>query len=151
MKTDQRIWTHWGFTLVDITATGVTQWSENVDLERNQQRNWETVQQILGLKTQIFRIDQVKSHASDIKKLQFGNYYMSEVGFKYNFWAFEFDVEYQDAYIQGPDPFGVLTNDFENVPIILGLEETAPPPPQPVFYTQGPYKNIHFITRPYPA
>ena len=151
MRTDQRIWTHWGFTLIDITETGVTQWNDKFDKERNQQRNWETIQQILGLKTQIFRIEQVKSHSADTKRLNFGDYYMSEVGFKYNFWAFEFDVEYQDAYIQGPDPFGVLAHDFENVPIILGLEETAPPPPQPVFYTQGPYKNIHFITRPYIA
>lgn len=149
MRTDQRTWTHWGFTLIDITETGVTQWSENVDLERNQQRNWETVQQILGLKTQIFRIEQMKSHASDIKRLQFGDYYMSDVGFKYNFWAFEFDVEYQDAYAIDSDPHGVLVKDFESVPVILGLEETAPVPPQPIFYTWGPYKNIHFITRPF--
>ena len=74
---------------------------------------------------------------------------MSEVGFKYNFWAFEFDVEYQDAYLENGDQFGVLARDFENVPVILGLDETAPTPPQPVFYTQGKYKNIHFITRPF--
>jgi len=149
MKTDQRTHTHWGFTLVDITETYVTQWRENLDKERNQQRNWETVQQTLGLKTQILRIEQMKSHSSDTTRLNFGDYYMSDVGFKYNFWVFEFDIEFQDAYLTESNPFGILEQDFKNVPVILGLDETAPAPPVSVFYTQGEYKNIHFINRPF--
>lgn len=149
MKTDQRIYTHWGLTLIDITETGVTQSNNSQLKERNQQRNWETVQQTLGLKTQVLRIDQVTSHASDISKFNFGDYYMSDVGFKYNYWVFEFDIEYQDAYATKTHPFGILAQDFENVPVILGLNETAPSPPIPIFYTTGTYKNIHFMNRPF--
>ena len=40
------------FTLVDITPTGVTRSHPDNTKDRNKQRNWETVLQILGLKTQ---------------------------------------------------------------------------------------------------
>ena len=39
-------------TLVDITATGVVRSTGDRDLERNQQRNFETVLQVLSLRTQ---------------------------------------------------------------------------------------------------
>jgi hypothetical protein len=149
MKTDQRIYTHWGFTLVDITETYVTQHSTDRVKERNQQRNWETIQQTLALKTQVLRIDQMQSSSADVSKLKFGEFYLNELGFKYNFWAFEFDIEYIDAYVVDSDPYGILIRDFENVPVIMGLDETAPAPPASMFFTQGPYKNIHFIERPY--
>ena len=46
-----------GITLVDITATGVTRHRVDNELERNQQRNWETVLQVIGLKAQPQLID----------------------------------------------------------------------------------------------
>ncbi len=39
----------WGISLVDITATGVTRGEGK---QRNQQRNWETVLQTIGILTQ---------------------------------------------------------------------------------------------------
>jgi len=39
-------------SLVDITATGMTRSNDPDSVERNQQRNWETVIQCLGLRTQ---------------------------------------------------------------------------------------------------
>jgi hypothetical protein len=44
-------------TLVDITATGVIRHTADKELERNQQRNWETVLQCIGLKAQPQLID----------------------------------------------------------------------------------------------
>jgi len=147
MRTDQRIWTHWGFTLIDITETGVTQWNGKFEKERNQQRNWETIQQILNLKTQVLRISQLVIDQQDLSMLEFGDYYLKDLGFKYKLWAFEFDVEYIDAYATENDPYGILYKDFEKVPVIMGLEETINLP-VPLFYPHGQYKNIHFIPRP---
>ena len=39
-----------GISLIDITSTGITR---GESLERNQQRNWESLVQALSLKTQI--------------------------------------------------------------------------------------------------
>jgi len=41
-----------GVTLVDITATGVIRHTNDNELLRNQQRNWETVLQCIGIKAQ---------------------------------------------------------------------------------------------------
>ena len=41
-----------GFTLVDITRTGVTHNRPENEHQRDQQRNWETVIQCMGLRTQ---------------------------------------------------------------------------------------------------
>ena len=47
---DRQLHYYTGLTLVDITATGVTRNGE--ELARNQQRNWETVVQTMGLGAQ---------------------------------------------------------------------------------------------------
>ena len=49
---DTQQYLYQGFTLIDITSTGVISWSPQNERKRNQQRNWETVQQILSLRTQ---------------------------------------------------------------------------------------------------
>ena len=69
-----------GITLVDITATGVIRYTNDNELERNQQRNWETVLQCIGIKAQpliiegpytsTFTIDET-THFPDI---YFGNH-----------------------------------------------------------------------------
>ena len=41
-----------GVTLVDITATGVIRHTTADEIPRNQQRNWETVLQCIGIKAQ---------------------------------------------------------------------------------------------------
>jgi hypothetical protein len=50
---EQRMYNHQIFTLIDITKTNVLQHSVEKTKERNQQRNFETVCQLLGLRTQI--------------------------------------------------------------------------------------------------
>ena len=57
-----------GFSLVDITSTGVSRGMDDT-LERNQQRNWETVLQCIGLRTQPHYVQEpVQSTFSDISK-----------------------------------------------------------------------------------
>jgi len=40
------------FTLVDITQTGITRNRKGEEKQRHQQRNWETVLQVIGLRAQ---------------------------------------------------------------------------------------------------
>ena len=55
------------------------------------------------------------------------------------------EVEFENLYLKDRDPYGVLKYDFNNTPIILGLDETANPP-IPLFYTEGASKNIYFMS-----
>ena len=127
---EQRTHTYRGYTLVDITNTGITKFSAENEKSRNQQRNWETVLQILNMCTQIFRVEQNVLDKQDLRTYQFGEAYTG----KQRVWAFEFDVELVDV---------VPLSDFDQVPIIVGLEETVKPSIS-LFYTAGINKNIYF-------
>jgi hypothetical protein len=127
-----------GFTLVDITPTGVINYSPKNEIKRNQQRNWETVQQILSLRTQptILGTD---CFEDDVKLFNFGINYKG----KHKIWTFKFGVDYADIYQEGPDKFGLVKYDFQITPVILGLTETAKPEIA-VFTPKGPWNNIYF-------
>jgi hypothetical protein len=108
-------------TLFDITATGVTghikpsrmpftdqaggritdpaTWNKS----RNQQRNWETLTQLIGLRTQLSELTTpVQQH---------------------NRWGFEFVVDIEGLFESEQDPLGVLKTDCEGVPMLVGLNE----------------------------
>ena len=120
-------------TLIDITPTHVTKGNDET---RDQQRNWETVLQVLGLKTQPLIIREPVCFAGEsLEHFQFGEFYQG----LHNVWAFQFRGERDDFYT-----LDQLEEDFETVPIILGLEETARFM-LPIFHTQGTLKNIYFI------
>ena len=125
-----RLITYRGYTLVDITNTGVTKFTPESQRERDQQRNWETVAQILGMRTQLFRIAQTDVKTQNVKTYKFGNSYTG----KHKIWSFEFDVEFENA---------VPITDFDQVPVVVGLNETANLI-TPLFYTDGINKNIYF-------
>ncbi len=127
-----------GFTLVDITPTGVVTFSQPNELKRNQQRNWETVQQILSLRTQP-TILETDDFTADLKDYNFGVNYQGQ----HHIWTFKFGVDYPDIYQAGPDKFGLVKYDFQITPVILGLSETARPE-LAVFTPKGPWNNIYF-------
>ena len=129
-----------GYTLVDITPTGQTVYSVEKEIERNQQRNWETTLQILSLRTQpnIIKTDII---IDDVKNYQFGIEYTGV----HKLWTFIVGVEYREIYTKGPDIFGLLRSDFKLTPIIIDLTETAKFV-QPIFYSSGPNNNIYFKT-----
>jgi hypothetical protein len=139
--TDTRIHRHRGYTLVDVTKTDVTKYTPELERMRNKQRNWETVVQVLGLRSQIMNAKQLKTETVDLTKHEFGQDYSDQ----HRIWSFEFEVEFENLYLQDRDPYGVLKNDFSHTPVILGLDETAQPL-MPIFYTDGPSKNIYFIS-----
>jgi hypothetical protein len=70
---------------------------------RNQQRNLETITQLLQLRTQIFDVSTPETNQG--------------------YWSFWFDVEFEGIYQQGQDVFGILKKDCEGVPMLLGLDE----------------------------
>lgn len=131
---------HWyqAFTLIDITNTGVTKFQPSAVKQRNQQRNWESVLQILGLRTQTFELSQ-EIYTDFVKSYEFGKLYKG----KQKIWTFKFYIEHEHVYLANNNPVGVLEKDFEQTPIIVGLDETVKPPIS-LFYTSGPEKNIYF-------
>jgi len=110
-------------TLFDITATGITghikpgrlpfidragtkivdadQWHRS----RNQQRNWETITQLISLRTQVNML-------TDPVKIQ-------------DRWQFEFEVENQNIFADNGDPLAILKIDCDSVPMLTGLSESA--------------------------
>lgn len=121
-------------TLIDITDTGVIRGESQ---ERDQQRNWQTVLQVLSLKTQpeivhppgLIEVD-------DVNRFFFGDDFHD----KHNVWVFAF----RSANVGGNYSIEELTDDFEQVPVILGLNETARIL-LPLFFTRGTMKNIYFV------
>lgn len=130
-------------TLVDITATGVVRNNGNNDLERNQQRNFETVIQILSLRTQP-HIIKPPELCNRMYFHKFGDMYLEE---QHKVWSLPFTADYPQAYANEISPVGNLLKDFEEIPIITGLTETACFM-LPIFYPYGAIKNIHLIVWP---
>ena len=129
-----------GYSLVDITATGVTRSTDDDAIDRNQQRNWETLLQCIGLRTQPHFIQEpVHSDFSDITIAEFGDLYQGPQ----RIWIWSWAVEQAGIYDLNNDPLSGLQQDFEQVPIVTGLTETARFM-LPIFYPYGTIKNIYF-------
>lgn len=129
-------------TLFDITATGVTGHCkvtrmpfrdsagqvirdiESWNRSRNQQRNWETLTQILSLRTQLFAL------TSPIQ---------DQTGTR---WMFEFETETDGIYGPESDPVLVLRSDAVGVPMIRELNND--PDIDTILVTDGPRQNIWF-------
>jgi hypothetical protein len=110
-------------TSFDITATGVTGHckpsripftddsgtsinnEQDWNLARNKQRNWETITQLISLRTQVDNITQ---------PVQDNDH-----------WTFEFEVEAAGIFAADGDPLGVLKQDCAGVPMLLGTTDTV--------------------------
>ena len=126
-------------TLFDITATGVTGYFKlsRVPFEdragntiqdvadwnrsRNQQRNWETVNQIIGMRTQVNATIPWREGSS---------------------WSFEFDTETPGVYGTDADPVAVLYSDADGVPMLTDLDNNREL--ASVVVVSGPGQNIWF-------
>lgn len=100
-----------------ITIKDLSDWNRS----RNQQRNFETITQVLQLRTQIFDV------TTPVKN---------------NKWEFEFEVEADGIYQQDQDLFGILKQDCEDVPMIVGLDDEYTL--TPALITSGSQQNIWF-------
>jgi hypothetical protein len=132
-----------GYTLVDITPTGVIRDIAGQQVQRNQQRNWETIIQCIGLLTQpnMLKWDLIETD-DVVGQFKFGEMYQGPQ----KVWGFEFSVERPGVFGEDEAPVDNLENCFNEVPVIVDLEETARFL-LPIFYTAGAIKNIYFIKR----
>lgn len=89
---------------------------------RNQQRNWETLLQILGLRAQ--PMDLVMPVCRN------------------GVWEFEFLIEAEDVYMVNGNPLTGLEQDCDGVPMVTGLTEIDGL--GRTIVTQGPAQNIWF-------
>lgn len=121
-------------TLFDITATGITghyRPSTGVSASvwnhaRNQQRNWETLQQIISLRTQVFELTQ--------PELVNGR------------WQFSFEVETASVFGGVDDPTAVLRLDAAGVPMMNNLDNSTQLPT--CLIVTGAEQNIWFQQEP---
>lgn len=75
---------------------------------RNQQRNWDTINQLLSLRSLPHSI--TPSQRDDTGDV--------------SIWHFEFSIDHDDALAEGDRVFGALEQDCRDVPMITGLDET---------------------------
>lgn len=126
------------YTLVDITATGVLN-TIGDETKRNQQRNWETVLQVCGIRAQPVMVNGPTMFDAELSYFDFGEFYSG----RQNIWCACIGIEHKDVYLVGDNPVAGLEKDFEQVPVITGLNETAKFI-LPIFHTHGAIKNIYF-------
>ena len=129
------------YTTVDITQTNV-KIKSNIDdwgLQRNQQRNLDTVIQTLGLRSQPVNI-RVIQLVRNPRLFELG----SNLPEQCNIWQMEFNIEHENAFGENCE---LALKDLNYVPLINGLTETQPAFP-PVFQSTGTFKNINIISLP---
>ena len=115
-------------TLFDITKTNVsnrrrgleTPDQVNVDRLRSQHSNYETVVQVISMRSQPEDITEPAITLAT-KNQQFANTQLSK---DTKIWSFTFTVESQAVYRKGENTLGNLVDDCQGVPMITGLDET---------------------------
>lgn len=101
-------------TVVDITETNARRGQAD-KLSLDQQANYNTLIQTIGLRVNADPINLTES-IKDVSELVFGD----AIKGKQRVWTFEFDNPFEDAL--SPD---LLNDDFDLVPVITNLNETA--------------------------
>lgn len=130
------------YTLFDITNTGVLNRSKPpVDADdtwvsqRNTQCNFDTILQVISLRSQPEVVKAPEKTKNDPKCF----------GFLHNvthYWMFEFEVQHPSVFENGIEKLGGLYADCENVPMITITEHHEN---MPAFLDSSKeLKNIHF-------
>jgi hypothetical protein len=124
-------------TLVDITATGQYRQESGRQQQFDQQQNFNTVLQTLGIRGNVYyTVKPVVIEATGKSQ-----------GFAVNktvkMWQFEWQMEIDYLFEKNNDPIHWLRHDFDLVPIIPNLDETTVLK-RPMFMTSGPDANIIF-------
>jgi hypothetical protein len=101
-------------TVVDITETNARRGQAD-KLSLDQQANYNTLIQTIGLRANVDPIGLTES-IKDVSKLTFGD----AIKGKQRVWTFEFDNPYEGALT-----VDMLNDDFDLVPVITNLNETA--------------------------
>jgi len=115
------------YTLFDITQTGVLNRSKPQEtdvqdwiLKRNTQCNFDTILQVISLRSQpdIIKIP-TKNIITDTDLEKFGFLFTIDEANPSYYWKFEFEVQHSSVFENGIVQFGALNKDCEGVPMIL--------------------------------
>jgi hypothetical protein len=117
-------------TLIDITRSNPNR-SETETLKLNQQANFNSLIQAIGLRANVEWNNDPQSVNGRLPAPLIG---------KSRYWTWEFDVERDEVFERDGDPVALLVDDLNGVPIISGLEETVEIKPA-AFQTKG--ENIN--------
>lgn len=124
-------------TLIDITQTNIRNKFEDKK-QFHQQSNYNSVVQTASLKANVIPTS-CEQKEGGITTFNFGTLFKN----RQKYWIITFDNEYDDSITEE-----ILLNDFDLVPIILNLNETAKIT-EPVFRTKdSQHKNIVFKILP---
>ena len=140
MTDSSRITLYTCYTLIDISKTNVTR-SEKVDTrERNQQRNYETLLQVISLRAQPVILESPEKLLNqDLVNYKFGGDFTGA----HTVWRLVFGAEHVDIYKSLDDPTGLLSEDLNHSPIISGLDESVNLSLS-IFSTNKDSKNTYF-------
>ena len=136
-------------TLFDITKTNINNRRRDLDTlpnsidrkPRSQQSNFETLLQIIALRSQPENISDPQREVSN----KYNNLWGSNYKFKKEkipTWQFSFTVSQASVFATTDDKLGLLIKDCEGVPFITGLEEFKELQMQ--LSMEPISKNIHF-------
>jgi hypothetical protein len=101
------------YTVVDITETNARRGEDKKMY--SQQINYNTLLQTIGLRVNLNPIYS-KSYVDNVDNLEFGK----NITGKQRYWEFCFEVEYEGAL-----SIDMMISDFDLVPVITDLDETA--------------------------
>lgn len=110
-------------TLIDVTCSKAKRPGQGDATEINQYRNYATLLQAIGLRTNISFDDPPVCETRKLNGHKFGSEYD---GKEHAIWTFEFTTERDDVYNDGSNKDGLvlLKEDLHNVPVIKNLTET---------------------------
>ena len=138
------------YTLFDITDTGIRshirsaqfpmldkhgneiQNEQEWNKARNQQRNWETIIQIISLRAQPVRIIGPRKVPIRWKNRSENTYA----------WKLNFEVEHSSVFYSDNNELGALINDAKNVPMLVNLNEYVDL--KPYLILEGSLLNTYF-------
>jgi hypothetical protein len=119
------------YTLIDVTETQA-RFDKN-DPNWHRQQNYMTFLQTVGLRANPVIEHGPKPKRMSVKGLGFGTQYKGQ----HNVWHFEFDLDFATI------DYNILVDDFDLVPVIIGLDETIKPA-NSAFETKNP-ERINLI------
>ena len=107
-------------TLIDITNTNVRRINQGTQQQLDQFRNWTTLLQCIGLRSNINYDRDPRVETLDVKGLGFGSEYRG----RHQVWTFQFRPDRPDTFADESEAVALLERDLDKIPMILNLTET---------------------------
>ena len=126
------------YTLIDITNTNVTNPKQSKQ-GFYQAQNLNSFVQTISLRTQPDILSVKSLGNKELKKFNFGKEYK-----KRKVWKIEFTCENPSAWTRDDNPTALLEQDFNMIPVHLGLKENTKFPQPIVDTVSNEHRNTYF-------